>query len=135
MQYPSCSTLLVNVSQVQEVDDVTEDRPTSVVNYKSSDNSADVLSLLQDIKANDVEGIFTSSNKSIWGDDIADSVGCAPLRVMGPLTTQSADLRTTVDNMAVRAQQQKKFLRAQEVGAQLGKHVAGFLRPGISQHL
>ncbi|CAL8467814.1 g7352 [Coccomyxa elongata] len=29
----------------------------------------------QDIKANDVEGIFTSSNKSIWGDDIADSVG------------------------------------------------------------
>lgn len=135
MQYPSCSTLLVNVSQNQEVDDVTEDRPTTVLNYKTSANNADFLSLFQDIKAKDVEGIFSSSNRTKWGDDVADSVGCAPLGVMGLLTTQVAHLRATFDDIAVLAQQGKRLLRVQEVGAQFGEQLAGFLHPQISQHM
>ena len=88
MQYPSCSTLLVNVSQLQGLDDVTVDRPTTGANNKNSANSADVLSLFQDIKAKDAEGILASSNSTKWGDDVAESVGCAPQGLMGLLTTQ-----------------------------------------------
>lgn len=79
MHYPSPSTLLIHVLNIHDELPKTELQPALTGDCDSQ--AVDIVSLFNDIKATDVEGILDSANGTKWGDLVADCVRWTPLPV------------------------------------------------------